>query len=57
MQKEPAGASFLKKELIVLLVVALAAGSIFFPGSTFTLSKTPQDPQLIPLRGPIAELL
>jgi hypothetical protein len=31
MKKEPAGASFLKKELIVLLVVALAAGSIFFP--------------------------
>ena len=31
MKKEPAGASFPNKELIVLLIVALAAGSIFFP--------------------------
>lgn len=51
MQKEPAGASFLKKELIVLLVVALAAGSIFFPWFHIYFIKNTSGPTTYTLEG------
>jgi hypothetical protein len=39
MQKEPAGASLQTKDLIAMLAVAIAAGSVFFPWFHIALAK------------------
>ena len=45
MQKEPAGARLQKKDFIAMLSVAMAAGSVFFPGSMLAWLIPNQEPQ------------